>query len=76
MMFAGSSAVPLFRAAMSGILWLTSVALPFLKGPLDVMHGDEAVDCFDNRNGHRDGRDQIIAGVGQSLSFRGVGGYG
>jgi len=60
---------------MSGILRLTSVALPFLEGPVDVMLGDETVDCFDDRNGHRDGRDQIIAGVGQGLALRGVGGY-
>jgi hypothetical protein len=42
---------------MAGHLRLASVAPPFLEGTLDVMLGDETVDCFDNRNRHRDGRD-------------------
>ena len=56
---------------MAGHLRLTSVALPFLEGALDVVLGDETVDCFHDRNGHRDGRDQIIAGIGQGLALRG-----
>src|SRR5258708_9322490 len=73
---AGSLAVPLVGAAMGGILRLTSVAPPFLKGAFDVMFGDETIDCFNDRNRHRDGRDQIIAVVGQGLALRGVGGHG
>src|SRR5439155_13640570 len=50
----------------------TSVPLPLVEGALDVVLGDEAVDCLDNRSGHRNGCDQIIAGIGQRLTLRGI----
>src|SRR5258708_3303589 len=72
----GLFAVAPARAGVAGHLRLPLVALPFWKGRPDGMLGDETADCFDDRTGHRDGRDQIIAGVGQGLALRGVGGYG
>src|SRR3981189_1883871 len=71
----GSFAVLLVLAAVARHLRLISVPLPFDKGSLDVMLSDKTVDCLDNRRGHRYGRDQIVAGIGQSLALRGVNRY-
>src|SRR5882724_1214097 len=68
----GSFAVLRVLAAVTRHPWLTSVPLPLVEGALDVMLGDETVDRVDNRNGHRNGCDQIIAGIGQSLTLRGI----
>ena len=46
-----------------------ALALAFEEWPLDVMLGDEGLDCFRNGGGHRHGFDQIIARLCRGLAF-------
>src|SRR4030081_1163532 len=68
----GSFAVLRVLAAVARPPRPASVPLPLVEGALDVLLGDETVDRLDNRSWHRNGCDQIIAGIGQRLTLRGI----
>ena len=62
--------ISLYDGGLPSVRWRGPTA--FEERPLDMMFGEEMPDGFDDFGRHWHGLDHIVAGIRESLAFRGI----